>query len=340
MNDPRREFSQVEVEASEWIATLSDRTVSLAQRARFQAWLKQDPQHEQVYRIQRAAFEAVGGMSHLLEKNRAAPAVVAASDGRRRRFVSLAAGLVLAIGAGLLVANQSGWLADAGLYETGTAQVRNVRLADGSRITLGAASRIEVELGEHERRIELIRGEAYFDVSRDATRPFFVRAGDTTVRVLGTRFDVRYGETVRVAVLEGRVEVTKSDDAALFSGAPRQKSKKVLTAGQAALAQKSGVIATATNLKPDDLSAWRQGRLVYVDARLRDIVADINRYYEGRIELADAAVGELQLTITFRTDQIDRALEVLEGTIPVQAVHTGPGEILLTRKQPSEPSSQ
>src|SRR5687768_10267295 len=99
MSANRLEYSKAEIEASEWIAVMSDRTVSLEQRAQFQAWLRKDQEHGRVYRVQRAAFQAIGGMAHLLEEERKAPAGL---DTPRRvfgRYAALAAALVLAIGA-------------------------------------------------------------------------------------------------------------------------------------------------------------------------------------------------------------------------------------------------
>ncbi|HWK73732.1 MAG TPA: FecR domain-containing protein, partial [Povalibacter sp.] len=80
------------------------------------------------------------------------------------------------------------------------------------------------------------------------------------------------------------------------------------------------------------LGAWRSGRLVYVDARLMDVIADVNRYYDGRIELDAPQVGDLRLTVAFRTDQIDRMLDMLTRALPIQVEHVGARQIRLSMR--------
>lgn len=311
----------MEIEASEWLVAMSDRTVSLDRHAEFQAWLRQDPEHERVYGVQKAAFHAVSGMPHLLEEERSAKTNAIAVQRRNWRYVA-AASVMLVLGAAIFAASSFFGFGAGSDFETATAQVKDVRLDDGTLVTLGAESRMTVEFHRHERRVQLMRGEAFFEVARDSTRPFFVSAGDTVVRVLGTQFDVHYGEkAVRVAVLEGRVEVVKAGRPETAASAPVKR--RTLTAGEAVVTTQAGEIAVASPVAQQELGAWRQGRLVYVDTRLRDVVADLRRYYDGEIELADEAVGDMQLTVAFRADQLDGALAGIEAAIPVQARHEG-----------------
>jgi len=323
--------ARIEAEASEWLVIMSDRTVSLEQRTVFEAWLRANPEHGRIYRIQKAAWGALGTMRHLMDDSVAGP-----SRSHSRYFAMAAAVLAVLIGASFL-AQRLQVFATRSQYETAAGQVRDLALEDGTHVTLGASSQIRVAFGKTERRVVLTRGQAFFDVTRDPTRPFFVTAGNTLVRVVGTKFDVHYGlQAVRVAVVEGRVEVSSSGPEI----GPSRKADVsvlqsvehvVLTAGESAVAAPSGQIATADASSSTDLSAWRQGRLVYVNARLRDVVADINRYYGGRIEVADPSVGDMQLTTAFRADQIDRVLDVLENALPVQAVRTDGHGIVIER---------
>lgn len=331
MNPDPATGSRIEAEASEWLVALSDRTVSLEQSTRFEAWLRASPEHARVYRVQKAAWGAIGSMRHLMDDSVAGP-----SSTHTRYFAVAAALLVVLIGAGFL-AQRLPVFGARNQFETVTGQVRNLVLEDGTRVTLGASSQIRVAFGKTDRRVVLTRGEAFFDVTRDTTRPFNVTAGNTLVRVVGTKFDVHYGlQAVRVAVVEGRVEVSSSGS----DMGPGRKTDVsvlqsvehvVLSAGESAVAAPSGQIATADAADSADLSAWRQGRLVYVNARLSDVVADINRYYDGRIEVADPAVGDMQLTTAFRADQIDRVLDVLENALPVQALRTDGRHIVIQR---------
>ncbi len=344
----------IEAAASEWLVKMSERALSPQERAQFEGWLAADPEHQRVYRAQQRAWIAIAALPHLLdetlagtgwsahregqEEDRAAALVVVRPrprPQRRRRMwaVAIAACLLLAaIGA------WSRWVPmmpfGPQVHETSIARVKDITLEDGSLITLGASSRIAVDFSAHERRVTLLRGEAFFEVARDTARSFFVVADATEVRVVGTKFDVHRGiGSVRVSVLEGRVEVTRARPAARPQTPRTAAPKRVLGAGEAVMADGAGALAKPDPVNLPDVGAWRSGRLVYVDARLRDIVADVNRYYGGSIEIADPRVGDLQLTTTFRADQIDDMLAVFTRALPVQATRTGHDRIVLTTRQ-------
>lgn len=325
----RPTFSRIECEASEWLVAMSDRTVSLEQRLRFESWLNADAEHERIYQAQKTAWTAVKRMRQVFGDT------VSELQPRERRLkatpFAMAASLAL-VAVGLFVGNGAALFNADESYATQVGQVKDIKLSDDTLVTLGASSRIDVDFSEHERRVVLTQGEAFFEVTRDTSRPFFVTAGATLVRVVGTKFDVHYSSrSVRVSVAEGRVEVMQAAGKAPVR-ATGEHQIHVLTAGNAALAESSGRVVATDTVDQEDLGAWRMGRLVYVDSRLRDVVDDINRYYDGRIELADEAIGDTQITTAFRVDQIDRMLEVLQGALPVRATQTSDGRIIISEK--------
>jgi transmembrane sensor len=325
--------TRAEIEAAEWLTTLNQRLVTLEQRTRFEEWLRADPEHARAYERSKSVFQVASSLSTMLEETIEEDRRERESRRRRMRNVAMAASLVLSVGAAFFLAREFDWPGRGDRFETSTAQVKDVQLEDGTLVTLGAASGIAVDFGKRERRVKLIRGQAFFEVARDTSRPFLVTAGDTVVRVLGTKFDVHYGQqAVRVAVVEGRVEVMRAADLEKIELTPAPASKEVLTVGDTAVATESGDIVISSHPNKEDFGAWRQGRLVYVDARLTDIVSDMDRYFDGELELADEALGERQLTITFRANEIDRALELLEAALPLRAVRTSQKKIVLTRR--------
>lgn len=329
MNRPQT-FSKIEVEASEWLVAMSDRTVSLDECARFEAWLNADPEHERIYRTQKSAWQAVATMPHLQDSpiGKSPPNILRQIN---FKYAALAASLSIVLLGTVFFTNPLSLFGNTE-YETTVAQIKDIKLEDGSLVTLGASSHIDVDFTKTERRIVLTKGEAFFEVTRDTARPFFVTAGDTLVRVVGTKFDVHYGpKAVRVSVLEGRVEVMKAGEKSVITSARKPSAKQVLMAGEAVVADKAtDEIATTKSINKEDLGAWRSGRLVYVDARLRDVIADVNRYYDGKIDLADESVGDLQLTTAFRADQIDNMLEVLTNALPIEATRPDDKHIVLT----------
>ncbi|MBL4671255.1 MAG: FecR domain-containing protein [Arenicella sp.] len=190
-------------------------------------------------------------------------------------------------------------------YLSSAGELRKIALPDGSKLTLGPNSLINVSYSESSRKIELVLGEVYFDVTKSNNRPFFVEAEQTSVKVVGTRFDVRrLAESTSVSVVEGIVQVFNGRDSA------RLRSNSALPttvlAGQHVRSDGSNDIVVQEALGEQDLVAWLDGRLVYRGAELRDVLADANRYSKSRtIRLDDMALGEKKVTLSVSVDSID-----------------------------------
>jgi transmembrane sensor len=207
--------------------------------------------------------------------------------------------------------------------ETKMAEIRELTLPDGSRITLGAQSSVEYEFTATQRRVTLSGGDAFFSVAADASRPFVVNAGITSVRVLGTQFEVRRRDgRVSVAVTEGMVQV--SHQSADVGAVLRRGESLVLN---------NSVSAQAQTLDPDEIAAWRSGRLVYEDAALSDVVADANRYFDGRIVIDDPKLADMRVTTAFRTTQVDAMVDTLERALPLTIERDEKGRILLRARR-------
>jgi transmembrane sensor len=235
-------------------------------------WLEQAAGNAEAFDRACLAMETVTAGLSPAEARPAVPVVPSANDNmvvtssrpsRSRWFV--AAGGVVAAGLASLL-----WIASPGrpgtmqVIDTAPGAMRTIAMADGTRVTLNGNSRIEIAQGDT-RGVTMIKGEAFFDVVHDERRPFTVRAGDLLVRDVGTAFDVAVGgDNTRIAVREG--EVALGSD-----GAVR------LTAGQGARVDRSGTIVRSTLADPASADGWRHGRLVYRDAALSDVAADLSR---------------------------------------------------------------
>jgi transmembrane sensor len=318
----------IDAEASEWVVRHNESPPSLRDDEAFQAWLAADPRHGQTYRALSRTWQDIGELKDLASlANAEAPLQSPAwrrfiHDGFFRR--PLVAGTFAAAAMLLLLLflplpfNRP----DA-RYNTAIAEIRSVTLADNSIVTLGARSEIDVEFSKHERAVTLRSGEAFFEVAPNAARPFLVNAGGTIIRVIGTKFDVHLGsERVRVSVLEGVVEVRE----ARF-GAPESKAMRTLRVGQRIEIPQNAPASTGAVERDPAPAAWRQGRLAYDDARLADVVADLNRYYTPGVELASVDVGELRVTASFRTTEIPAFLDALETALPVTLSRDRAGSI-------------
>ena len=213
-------------------------------------------------------------------------------------------------------------------YVTGIAEIRRELLPDGTVVTLGAASAMDLRFTPGERRVLLSAGEAYFEVEENPAAPFVVEAGGTLVRVLGTKFDVSLGVgAVNVAVSEGRVEVIQPETptAEIADG----DIKHVLTAGQRVTAASTGPVQPVVTVEADKVAAWRRGELVWENTALRDIVADLNRYSARQVRFASDDIGDAHYTFAFQASDIEEAVDVIADTLGLKAEETGDGTVVL-----------
>jgi transmembrane sensor len=212
---------------------------------------------------------------------------------------------------------------DQSSYRTAIGGLQEVPLPDGSVITLSSDSRIVVTLSRHERLIDLQRGEAFFKVARDSSRPFVVSAGDRRAIAVGTRYDVRRDAA------DLRVIVTLESDNG--PGGHRQPTT-LLPAGSIALATDVGVVVRSGSLQQaEELLSWRSGFLSFHDAPLSSAVAEFNRYNQRRIVIGDASTGALRVGGNFRWSNADSFVRLLEVGFPVRAVR-GKDAIVLTHR--------
>jgi len=217
----------------------------------------------------------------------------AAGEARRRAPLRPAAAAVT-----LCVLGAAGywWSLARHVYTTGVGEQRSAKLEDGSFIYLNTDSKVEFDLSKHARNIRLVRGEALFVVEHDSSRPFTVAVGDTSVRALGTQFNVRrHAKGAEVAVVEGTVQVTAMD---AQSGMPTRK----LAAGEDVRVERGRFAARAGQSVADTL-AWRQRRLVFHDAQLADVAAEFNRYNRTKIRVEGDGAKQILLSGIFDADR-------------------------------------
>jgi len=315
---------RVEREACEWLALMNSDSSTADETAGFQTWLRADPLHEDVYERVRNVWGELGTLEDI-----AMPSYHAAPRQSRRRLIAAAAALCLASAAALVavyLTSTGGTGSGNGEVATQTAEIRDVTLPDGSIVTVGAQSAIEVHYGGSVRRVDLMAGEAFFSVTKDPSRPFIVSTANADIRVTGTQFDVRRSsESLEVAVLQGRVEVRarQGESAGLH---------RLLTSKQKIRIIPNAALPEPRELGHDMPGAWRQGRLVYEDTRLSEVIADADRYYDGNIFIDSQGLGDLMVSAAFRADQIDKMMQTLAAVLPISVRKLSNGDILLRRK--------
>lgn len=283
MSDPGPGRTRAQEEAAEWLARLGNHSISTQTVREFRDW-RDDPVNDAAYEEAEAFWEASG-------KHAADPGILkmtqeALDRGRRRigwcawlRGPRLAGALTLAglAGAGVTVVTVQQLTPT---YTTRDIEQKVVRLEDGSRVHLNVDSAVRVRFRDGERRLELTRGEAFFDVAHDAARPFVVQADGARIRALGTKFDVRRQDGgVAVTLLQGSVQVSPEGGRGAVVLAPNQQA---LVAGGAV--HRTAADAART-------TSWTTGRLVFRDTPLAAAVAEVNRYSDRKVELVGPGLG-------------------------------------------------
>ncbi len=236
---------------------------------------------------------------------------------------------------------------DTVVYATGIDGYQRVSLTDGSVVELNANSEIRVNYTTVERRVRLLVGEAHFTVAKNHQWPFWVEAGKISVRAVGTAFNVRLGsKDVEVLVTEGKVavktkperEVAPADhDATSPSIIAPPPEDAFLIAGQRL------VFSTQTltpkihiqSLPPDvirDALAWQQGtRLRFTDTPLAEVAAQFNRRNEVQIEIGDASLANLPVDGSFRANNVETFVRLLESNGNITAERVGNERIILRK---------
>jgi transmembrane sensor len=207
-------------------------------------------------------------------------------------------------------------------YETRVGEQRDVRLPDGSLVTLNTGTAISIRYDEERRYIELERGEALFSVEHDAARPFDVAAGGTLTRALGTEFNVDLrAAQVTVSVLQGAVRVAAIE---------AQLPVTALGKGQALKVHRDDrrVLEAEADLRR--IHAWRTRRLEFDDTPLAEAIEEFNRYSSVRVTLGTETLGTVRVSGMFRVGDAESFLFSLREVLNLQA-HESAGEVVLMR---------
>jgi len=204
-------------------------------------------------------------------------------------------------------------------YATRVGQQANVTLTDGSRVLIGPATTLVVVMNPQSATPTVtVDGQALFTVTHHDRTPFTVKTANAVTRVLGTTFQVRRYATDRathVMVVDGRVSVRGVHDAAAT----------ILDARTFAVVGDSGTIRIIPDIAADEVTGWVDGRLVFHDTPVREMLADIGRAYGVEIRVSDSTLANRQLTCTIPVaDQsLDNVLTGLSALLDIHATRAG-----------------
>jgi len=304
--------------AEAWLVRMGRPGVSARDLEAFEAWLDADPARLDDYQALKATQrEARALKAELTAELATIPARPRRTTARSRGLLVagpvLAALCVAVVGVALRPRLASDPMAGATTYAAATGEIREVLLADGSHVTLDTGSTIRVAMADDARHVVLDRGQAYFDVRHDTARPFDVGVGDRRVVVTGTRFVTTLaGEAASVALLQGSVSLMSGSGQTLKMKPGDGVSYRVRLTGQ-----------SWSHIDPVEIAPWRERRLVFRDAPVTEVVAQLSRYTPVRL-VADPALARVRVTAVFPLDGEDSVVERIDRLLPVAITASGP----------------
>lgn len=307
-----------------WVARIDREGEDAVVRAELDAWLAGDERRRGAYFRAEAAWRMLDRASVLGAGQPSAldelPAATAMALPRRRLVFSGAAAAVLLFA----MAGKNMLDAPDERIQTAVGEIRRVPLSDGSLAAVNTQTAIAITMKARVREITLEKGEAWFQVAKDRTRPFVVEAGDVRVRAVGTAFAVRrVAEGVDVQVTEGVVEIWREGDEAAVQRVSAG-ARAVITPGKAV------VPALTANEEMDKALAWRTGQLVFDGETVAEAASEFNRYNVRKIEVTDAALGSQAMIGRFRTNEPE-AFARAAATLLDARVISGSDRIILSQ---------
>lgn len=306
-------------EALAWLIQLREEADNPQLRVRFEAWRRASPENARAWAETARAYDLLGEVAEPQTEGAPSSTTITHPVERQRRrilqryaagaaVVALAACLVLlALPHVLLNLNAD--------FTTGTAEQRDIRLADGSTVALAPDSAIDVALGGNRRQVKLLAGRAYFEVEADPGKPFQVDAQGVKVTVVGTGFEVRLTRGgAAVAVRHGAVRVDLAANG-------RQQSE-LLAVGDSISVSGRGDIGKGREMA-EQIGIWRSGQLIARDRPIEEVIDDLRPYFNGAIVLLGNELGKRRVTGVYDLRAPVEALRALgraHGTATVRQI--------------------
>lgn len=328
-------------------------------QAAFESRLAADPEFAQAYkgveqswRLLDVYAEAPEMMAYRAEaiatvrRGAASRVVPPTRFGWMTRYRRVAASITAIAGAAALF-QLSPYGYRSGEYRTAIGEQRIVQLADHTRISMDAATRLQVQMTADSRTVRLLDGQAQFFVAKDLARPFKVIAGNRTIVAIGTVFAVEYvDQRVDVAMVEGRVAVLTQEEARQVPGGDAAAAAQrlhgtelpkaansvrhgeiYLSAGQELRVDRDGTEQFNSDADIQAATAWREGKVIFRDAPLRDAIERMNRYSRLRLQIEPGALAEERVSGVFEAGDALGFAKALQSYLPMTADYSDPGTV-------------
>ncbi len=299
-----------------WFSRQQTGDLSAWKKNQFQAWQAKSPAHRQAYQNVQALwddtdFNRALKLTSLKRKPAEANPVRprARHNPNRVKWLTMGVAASFALCAvlfGSIIRMQADFVTPVGSKQV-------ITLADGSTVTLNTDTAIKVAFSENERRVRLIKGEAYFDVRHLGNQPFIVEAHETETRVVGTQFMVcDTQDEEKITVIKGLVNV---------SNTPQRQS--VLLHPDQQVSNTASGLSPVRQLDGSQEAFWLNGRLSFQDVPLGQAVKELARYLPGLVVITDNTLKSYRINGRFNITQPKHALTTLEHTLPITVTSVG-----------------
>lgn len=337
-------------QASAWWMLLNHGDATLADHHAFGEWVARSPERVEAFlqtaRLTRALQSKKlqwpdTPIETLIREARSLPGEVISLPVQHRRHPSMEHSAsawtrrAVLVGIVALVASVAGWwFSSAEHYQTAIGEQRSVVLSDGTVVTLNTSSEIEVRMARDHRTVDLLSGEALFEVARDPARPFDVAVGSTTVRAVGTEFNVdRRPNGTTVTVVEGKVAVITGDHPGA-EPAVDESDNLPLAAGEQLIVA-ANTVPHAARVDPAKATAWTQRKLVFEHRPLGEVAEEFNRYNRERIVIESPQLRKQEITGVFEANNPESFTAFLSKIPDVTVERSGDGRVIVT--EPAKP---
>jgi len=329
----------IDDEASIWLVRLDDGNLSKQYKKELRLWLAADKRHE-------VALKAMADIWNDMDE-----VLININDENHSDNVSLWPVLKPILKPFALAASMSFiaifiWLSapvnvQKNSYVTAIGQQLDTRFDDGSVIHLNTNSHIETEFSQEKRIIKLIKGEVLFEVAHDPNRPFIVYAGDRLVQAIGTKFVVHLAsENIQVTVTDGKVKMSKApintelSDIKELNNSTIQKDDIFIAKGEKVIAT-SNQTPKLTQIELASIErelSWLDGKLVFENEKLIDIIEEINRYVDIEIVLKAPSLHDVRISGRFDLGDSEALIEAIELSFNIKSQRLDSNKIVLTKK--------
>lgn len=310
------EITALSDQAIAWVILRHSGTATLQDHTQAEEWRNRTPAHQQAYQEAEQLWLDMGyALQPAQHLNNHSPANVIAQPRRFHWASGLAAAMVLLILLNPFSHFSDYWLSD---YTTAVGEQKRITLSDGSSVMLNTNTAISVAWSQTGRHIKLLRGQAQFTVAPDPQRPFEVATDDVVTKALGTVFEVQVEEQdTRVTVLEHAVGIKAPAEV------DYNRNLRIETGQQARYSLKQG-LESLTTIDSKQQTAWQRGKLIVKNQPLATVIADLNRYYQGKIMMTNDQLPKLRVTGVFPLDNPVAVLSMLEQSLPLKVTRITP----------------